>query len=182
MPGIVIVSGAMGTGKSTLARRLAKASPRGLHLDSDLFYGFPADPIDPATPESHAQNVTMMRALARGHSVGLMNDQKFNQGIAVPFFGYDAMTAPGPTRLAMRFKVPIVPIACLRTGPGRYRVTFHAPFMPDADPDEDKAIYNTVLRINQWVEARIREAPEQWFWMHNRWPKEAWLKAGVYDT
>ena len=65
MPGIVIVSGAMGTGKSTLARRLAKASPRGLHLDSDLFYGFPADPIDPATPESHAQNVTMMRALAR---------------------------------------------------------------------------------------------------------------------
>ncbi|MEY2759460.1 MAG: hypothetical protein RIR33_3238 [Pseudomonadota bacterium] len=124
----------------------------------------------------------LMRALARGHSVGLMNDQKFNQGIAVPFFGYDAMTAPGPTRLAMRFKVPIVPIACLRTGPGRYRVTFHAPFMPDADPDEDKAIYNTVLRINQWVEARIREAPEQWFWMHNRWPKEAWLKAGVYDT
>jgi len=61
-------------------------------------------------------------------------------------------------------------------------VTFHAPFMPDRDPDEDKAIYNTVLRINQWVEDRIREAPDQWFWMHNRWPKEAWLKAGVYDT
>jgi hypothetical protein len=41
---------------------------------------------------------------------------------------------------------------------GRYRVTFHAPFMPDTDPDEDKAIFNTVLRINQWVEDRIREA------------------------
>jgi KDO2-lipid IV(A) lauroyltransferase len=53
--------------------------------------------------------------------------------------------------------------------------------MPDTDPDEDKAIYNTVLRINQWVEARIREAPEQWFWMHNRWPKEAWVKAGVLE-
>jgi len=38
-----------------------------------------------------------------------------------------------------------------------------------------------VLRINQWVEARIREAPEQWFWMHNRWPKEAWVKAGVLE-
>jgi KDO2-lipid IV(A) lauroyltransferase len=60
-------------------------------------------------------------------------------------------------------------------------VTVHEAFMPDADPDEDKAIYNTVLRINQWVEARIREAPEQWFWMHNRWPKEAWVKAGVLE-
>ena len=32
-------------------------------------------------------------------------------------FGYDAMTAPGPTRLAMKFKTKILPIACLRTGP-----------------------------------------------------------------
>lgn len=121
----------------------------------------------------------LMRALSKNVSVGLMNDQKFNQGVAVPFFGYDAMTAPGPTRLAMKFKTKILPIACLRTGPARYRVTFHEPFAPDADPDENKAIYNTVLRINQWVEARIREAPDQWFWMHNRWPKEAWTKAGV---
>ncbi len=121
----------------------------------------------------------LMRALGRGQSIALLNDQKFNQGIAVPFFGHDAMTAPGPTRLAMKYKAPLLPISCLRIGPARYRVTFHEPFMPDADPDEDKAIYNTVLKINQFTEARIREAPDQWFWMHNRWPKEAWAKAGV---
>lgn len=62
---IVIVSGCPGSGKSTLARRLAQSSARGLHLDSDLFYGFPAAPIDPASPEARAQNTTVMRALAR---------------------------------------------------------------------------------------------------------------------
>jgi KDO2-lipid IV(A) lauroyltransferase len=121
----------------------------------------------------------LMRALSRGASVALMNDQKFNEGIPVPFFGYDAMTAPGPTRLAMKYKVDLMPMSIVRTGNARYRVTVYDPFAPDSDPDETKAIHNTVLRINRFVEDRIRENPDQWFWMHNRWPKEAWVKAGV---
>jgi KDO2-lipid IV(A) lauroyltransferase len=121
----------------------------------------------------------LMRALASGQSVALMNDQKFNQGIAAPFFGYDAMTAPGPTRLAMKYGAPLQPMSALRIGPGRYKVTVYESFMPEIGENEDAAIYNTVLRINRFVEDRIREAPDQWFWMHNRWPKEAWIKAGV---
>lgn len=147
-------------------RRIAKAR---------LAYGTPV-----LTPKG-AGTRELMRALRMGESVGLMNDQKFNQGVAAPFFGYDAMTAPGATRLAMKFKTSLLPIACLRTGPGRYRITFDNPFVPDTDSDESRAIYNTVLRINQWMEARIREAPDQWFWMHHRWPKEAWAKAGVLN-
>jgi KDO2-lipid IV(A) lauroyltransferase len=123
----------------------------------------------------------LMRALGRGQSIALMNDQKFNQGIPIPLFGHDAMTAPGPTRLAMKFKVPLLPIHCRRIGVARYRVTVHEPFMPETGPDEEAAIAATVLKINKWVEARVLEAPEQWFWMHNRWPKEAWVKAGVMD-
>jgi KDO2-lipid IV(A) lauroyltransferase len=121
----------------------------------------------------------LMRALSKGLSVALMNDQKFNQGLAVPFFGYEAMTAQGPTRLAMKYKTVLQPMSVLRTGPARYKVTVFDPMPPTTGNDEKAAIFDTVLRVNQFVEARVREAPDQWFWMHHRWPKEAWVKAGV---
>lgn len=65
MPAIVIVSGCPGSGKTTLAQGLARARARGLHLLSDVFYGFPATPIDPTHPESRHQNTVIMRALGR---------------------------------------------------------------------------------------------------------------------
>ncbi|MDP3494371.1 MAG: lysophospholipid acyltransferase family protein [Hyphomonadaceae bacterium] len=161
-----------------LDAQITYRSANNPHIDRRIAEARHAYGINVLTPKG-AGTRELMRALSRGQPVGLMNDQKFNQGIAVPFFGYDAMTAPGPTRLAMKFKAPLVPISCKRVGVARYRVTIHEPFFPDTDPDEDKAIYTTVLRINQWLEACIRDAPDQWFWMHNRWPKDAWAKAGV---
>ncbi|MBB35587.1 MAG: lipid A biosynthesis acyltransferase [Hirschia sp.] len=121
----------------------------------------------------------LMRALSQKRSVALMNDQKFNEGIAVPFFGHNAMTAPGPTRLAMRYKAPLVIFTCKRIGLARYRATFYDPFHPESSGTEDENVYNTLLKINGFLEERIREAPEQWFWQHNRWPKQAWADAGV---
>ena len=161
-----------------LDAQITYRSANNPHIDRRIAKARHAYGINVLTPKG-AGTRELMRALGRGQPIALMNDQKFNQGIAVPFFGYDAMTAPGPTRLAMKYKAPLVPMSCHCVGPGRYRVEVHEPFFPDTDPDEDTAIYNTVLRINKWVEAIIRETPEQWFWMHNRWPKEAWVKAGV---
>lgn len=87
MAPIVIVSGCPGAGKSTLSRRLAQNEPHGLHLDSDLFYGFPAHPIDPATPEAHAQNAVTMRALARAAGAYAEGGyQVFWDGVVGPWF------------------------------------------------------------------------------------------------
>ena len=65
MASITIVSGCPGSGKTTLAKGLAGLASEGLHLPSDLFYDFPAAPIDPTLAESHHQNLVVMRALAR---------------------------------------------------------------------------------------------------------------------
>jgi Kdo2-lipid IVA lauroyltransferase/acyltransferase len=121
----------------------------------------------------------LMRALSRGAPIALMNDQKFREGLAVPLFGHDAMTAPGPTRLAMKYGVPLVPVSTERTGPARFRIVFHQPFLPEATGDEARDVEATLKRINAFMEDTIRETPGQWFWQHRRWPKEAWAKAGV---
>lgn len=122
----------------------------------------------------------LMRSLARGRSVALMNDQKYNSGLAVPFFGYDCMTADGPTRLALRFKVPLIPISGRRLDGVRFRAQVHEPIPLDYDkPNDDATVRAGVTRINEFMEARVREAPEQWFWAHRRWPKSAWAQAGV---
>jgi len=108
-----------------------------------------------------------------------MNDQKFNQGLAVPFFGHDAMTAPGPSRLAMKYKVPVVFISTRRTGPARFKVMIHEPFLPEQTGDADADVRACVERITRLIEGEVRDNPEQWFWQHRRWPKDAWRNAGI---
>lgn len=119
----------------------------------------------------------LMQALKRGESVALMNDQKMNDGVEAPFFGYPSMTAPGPTRLAMRHGAKLVPLSVRRVGGVRFRVQVHDPIPFSDNPDKSAAIVETVTRINQWVESEIRKAPEQWFWVHRRWAKTVYKQA-----
>ncbi|MEL7033902.1 MAG: lysophospholipid acyltransferase family protein [Pseudomonadota bacterium] len=121
----------------------------------------------------------LMRALSQGRSAALMNDQKFNQGLAIPFFGHIAMTAPGPSRLALKYDVPIINISTRRTGPARFKVTVHAPYYPEKTGNDEADLKACVTRITAFVEDEVRANPGQWFWQHRRWPKEAWREAGI---
>ncbi|WP_300541964.1 lysophospholipid acyltransferase family protein [Maricaulis sp.] len=119
----------------------------------------------------------LMQALKQGESIALMNDQKMNDGVEAPFFGHPAMTAPGPTRLAMRHGCPLQPLSVRRIGGARFRVEAHEPIEISDNPDRSAAIVDTVAKINQWVEGEIRKAPEQWFWVHRRWAKDVYRVA-----
>ncbi|MES1198699.1 MAG: lysophospholipid acyltransferase family protein [Pseudomonadota bacterium] len=121
----------------------------------------------------------LLRALAKKKTVALMNDQKYNMGLSVPLFGHECMTADGPTRLALRFKVPLIPITGKRINGVRFLVRVHDPIPLNYNAPLDAEVLAGVTRVNQFMETRIREAPEQWFWVHRRWAKEAWWKAGV---
>jgi hypothetical protein len=84
---ILVVTGTPGAGKTTLSARLAKASPRGVHLVGDTFYTFIADPISPVRPESHAQNATVIRATARAAAAFACGGYEvFLDGIFGPWF------------------------------------------------------------------------------------------------
>ena len=121
----------------------------------------------------------LLKALERGQGVALMNDQKYNTGPLVPLFGHPCNTADGPTRMALRYKVPLIPISSYRVEGVKFHVTAHPPIALDYDAPPEEETLRGVRRVNDFMEARIREHPEQWFWVHRRWPKEEWVKAGA---
>ena len=107
----------------------------------------------------------MMRKLRKGEMVAVLPDQNASDAF-VPFFGHPTGTVIGPAVLAGRTKAFVLPAFCLRTGPGRYRMVVHPPLDLQAtplDPVETMAAYYREL------EAAIRQAPEQYLWMHDRW-------------
>jgi cytidylate kinase len=87
MASITIVSGGLGTGKTTLSRALAQAEAAGLHLVADTFFRFPAHLLEPITPESHTQNTTIMKALGRAAATFAEGGYDvFLDGVVGPWF------------------------------------------------------------------------------------------------
>ncbi|HVI31388.1 lysophospholipid acyltransferase family protein [Phenylobacterium sp.] len=118
----------------------------------------------------------LLRALSRGESVALMNDQKFNGGVAAPLFGLTAHTAPGPSSFALRFGIPLQPMSVQRKDKARFRVVVHEPIRLADTGDRNADIEAGVRTINAWMEERIRERPAEWFWVHKRWPSELYKR------
>ncbi|PHR61659.1 MAG: lipid A biosynthesis acyltransferase [Robiginitomaculum sp.] len=121
----------------------------------------------------------LIHALRNGRSIALLNDQKFNEGIEIPFFGVGAMTAPGPTRLAIKTGAPLVPMSVVRTQGANFRVTVHAPIQLDKTDDRNADIRAGVIKVTTFVEDYIRQNPTDWFWVHRRWPKDLYRQAKV---
>lgn len=116
----------------------------------------------------------LLQAMDKGQSVALMNDQKFNGGLAVPFFDHPAHTATGPTRLALRSGQPLQPLSVQRLEGARFRVVVHEPIVLADTGDRPRDLEAGVRQVSQFVEARVRERPAEWFWVHKRWPVDAY--------
>ena len=113
----------------------------------------------------------IMRALSRGESVAMLIDQKFNAGVASPIFGHMAHTSAGPVRLAQRVGGKVTPLAVQRLKGARFRVTIYEPIVLADTGDREADTVTGVRQLNAFLEERIRERPEEWFWAHKRWPK-----------
>ena len=113
----------------------------------------------PLFPKGAAGARAALRFLAQGGVLGMLADQKLNDGIAVPLLGVPAMTAPAPAQLALRFRCPVIPGRVQRLGPCRFRLVVDPPLpMPDM-ADRQAAIRALTLAINDRLSAWIRERP-----------------------
>lgn len=113
------------------------------------------------------------QALKNNESIGLLVDQKMNNGIAVPFFGRDAMTAPGVAVFARKFRCPVIPARVVRHQGAHFDVIISAPMEFTWTDNSEHDIAQAMRQVNALLESWITEHPEQWFWVHRRWPKEA---------
>jgi len=110
-----------------------------------------------------------LKVLKGGGHLGLLIDQKMNDGIPIPFFGREAMTAPAVAQFATRFGCPLVPARVERLGGAHFRVTVLPPLEPPPPgPDANRLL---LTRVNALLEEWIRATPEQWLWLHRRWPE-----------
>jgi KDO2-lipid IV(A) lauroyltransferase len=116
----------------------------------------------------------LLAGMNRGASVALMNDQKFNNGLAGEFFGHLVHTAPAPTRLALRFGTVLQPMSVRRTRGARFEAIVHDPIEVPNTGDRSADIKAGVDAINAFMEARVRERPEEWFWVHRRFPNDVY--------
>ncbi len=125
---------------------------------------------DEFIPKGAVASRRAIAALNRGMHLGLLADQKLNDGIPVPFFGRPAMTAPALAYLALRFDCDVFPLRVERLAGARFRVTVAPPLPLPRSGDRHADAAALMAAVNATLEAWIRDRPELWLWVHRRWP------------
>lgn len=112
----------------------------------------------------------LMAAVRAGGHVGLLVDQKLNEGLLVPFLGREARTGTVLADLALRYDAPAVPIRVIRTGAACFRVTVMPPLKFARTGDAKADTLAVMAQINTLLAEWVCDDPGQWMWQHRRWP------------
>lgn len=109
----------------------------------------------------------MVKTLRNCRVLWYAPDQDYGaaHSIFAPFFGIDAATITATAQLARMGKAKVMPYMQTRLpGAKGYRLKIYPPLehFPSGDDLKD------ATAINQFLEARIKEQPEQYLWVHRR--------------
>ncbi|MGL5269683.1 MAG: lysophospholipid acyltransferase family protein [Selenomonadaceae bacterium] len=113
----------------------------------------------------------MITMLADGWVIGLLMDQRTNprDGVILKFFGRDTPCVPGPASLARFKNAPILPVFITQEADGKHLLKIYEPVFVEKTKDKHEDIKRTTAVLTQMIETHIREYPEEWFWLHDRW-------------
>ena len=122
----------------------------------------------------------ILKALKSGLPFYFLPDQDHGRrnAVFVPFFGVPAATVSALPRLAKLTGAQIIPVVTTQLPGGQgYRVRFYPPWdnYPSGNLDVD------VARMNTFIEARIREMPEQYLWLHRRFKTRPIGESSLYE-
>lgn len=116
----------------------------------------------PVFPQGRAGTAGFVRHLKSGGLLVLLFDQNA-PGAQIPFMGHSAQTALSAAELALRYGADLIPFYGIRRPDGlSFDVVLEAPIPPSTALEMTTALTRS-------LEARIKDHPEQWFWVHRRW-------------
>lgn len=113
--------------------------------------------------------IKVAAAMKRGAHLAMLADQRTPEGPAVPFFGRLAASNPIVGRLARQFDCPVHGVRAVRLSAGRFRVEATPPLDLPRDAGGRIDAEATTAMVAAVIEGWVREYPEQWLWLHNRW-------------
>lgn len=120
-------------------------------------------------PSGPGAALRIARELKAGVHFCMMSDQRMPGGPVVPFFGRPAASNPIVARMARQFHAPILGVRCIRLPGSRFRVELTPPLDVPRDATGKVDVDGATAAINAVIERWVREHPEQWLWLHNRW-------------
>lgn len=102
--------------------------------------------------------------------IGILIDQDAGKrGVLVDFLGKPASNWKGTAKIALRYQIPIVPGFVIRNKDESLTFHFEKMIDPSGLKDTEENIMQLIKSMNQALEDKIRQYPEQWFWVHKRW-------------
>lgn len=116
----------------------------------------------------------IIEAIKRGEFVIILADQKISEGEPVKFFHDEAITTTSIARMAVKYNIPIIPARSIRLDNDskiKFSIEVEEPLKYQISKNIDEDVLNITLQINKKLEEWIRQFPDQWFWVHNRWKK-----------
>ncbi|GAB4308101.1 MAG: lysophospholipid acyltransferase family protein [Roseovarius sp.] len=117
----------------------------------------------PILEQNRAGVMQMVRHLRQGGTLAIMNDLNAQDGVPLDFFGKPALTSLSAAELALKYHAPLVPVWSRRLENGLDFEVFFEEEIPHTDP------LTMTREFNRRLEARVRAAMDQWFWIHRRW-------------
>ncbi len=111
----------------------------------------------------------MMKALRNNHPLGMAGDLNVpHDNLFVDFFGKKAVVGQGLATFTLKRKAPLIFIWVVRTGPLKHRGYIKRIYY-QTTPDTQTDIQNIAQLISSELEKRIRENPDQYYWINRRW-------------
>jgi KDO2-lipid IV(A) lauroyltransferase len=109
------------------------------------------------------------KVLAEGGLLATLADQDAGQrGVFVDFFGRPASTHKAVALMAIEHKVPMVVVGTPKLD-GKYHIWAIDIIYPEEYDNVADPVRAITQRFTAGLEVMIRQAPEQYFWVHRRW-------------